>query len=239
MTMRKTLFGLVLAAFMAVSPLQARAGIPVIDVTAIANLIQQISYWQQQITAMSNQLSQLQQTYNSMTGGRGMENLLPMTNAQRNYLPPDYASLMGVVNGSSAGYSGLSSQVQSAMAANAVLSTTQLTAMTPEMRSIVEAGRRSAAMVSTLSQSAYQNTSQRFSALQGLISMIGAANDQKAIQDLQGRVAAEQTMLTNEQTKLQTLYQVAQAERWAQQQQIRERATADVGSVNSLGNVPY
>ena len=47
-------------------------------------------------------------------------------------------------------------------------------------------------------------------------------------------------MLTNEQNKLQALYQVAQAEQWAQQQRMREQViAADVGSVNSLARVPY
>lgn len=239
MSLRKSLFGLVLTAIMAIAPLQARAGIPVIDVTAIANLVQQVGYWQQQITAMSNQLNQLQQTYNSMTGGRGMESLMPITNQQRNYLPRDYTELMNVMNGASTTYAGLSSQVQSAMAANAVLSSTQLANMTPEMRQIVENGRRAAAMIGTMSQSAYQNTSQRFGALQGLMTAIGAAGDTKAILDLQGRIAAEQAMLTNEQSKLQQLFQVAQADQWAQQQRIRERAAADVGSVNGLGSVRY
>lgn len=239
MSLRKSLLGLVFGVVMVIAPMQARAGIPVIDVTAVANLIQQISYWQQQITAMSNQLNQLQQTYNSMTGGRGMEGLLNMTNPQRNYLPPDYTELMNVVNGASATYAGLSTQVQAAINANAVLSSAQVSGMTPEMRQIVENGRRLAAMIGALSKSAYQSTSQRFAALQTLINMIGAAGDTKAIQDLQGRVSAEQAMLTNEQTKLQMLYQVAQADQWANQQKIRERAAADVGSVSTLSTVSY
>lgn len=237
--MRKHLLYLMFTVAAMLAPLQARAGIPVIDVTAIAQLIQQISYWQQQITAMSNQLSQLQQTYQSMTGPRGMEGLLPMTNQQRNYLPPDYAELMSVVNGTSSGYAGLSGQVQAAMAANAVLTNGQMAALNPQMRQIVEQGRKSAAMVRTLTQAAYQNTSQRFGALQTLITAIGTAGDSKAIQDLQGRIASEQAMLTNEQTKLQMLYQVAQADQWQQQQRIRERSAADVGSVNTLSAVPY
>jgi type IV secretion system protein VirB5 len=107
------------------------------------------------------------------------------------------------------------------------------------MRQIIENGRRSAAMISSLSQSAYQNTSQRFAALQQLITMIGATGDMKAIQDLQGRISSEQAMLQNEQTKLQTLYQMAQADQWAQQQRIREQSATDVGSVNSLAPVSY
>lgn len=230
MSLRKTLLGLVITAVMAIAPTQARAGIPVIDVTAVANLIQQIGYWQQQITAMSNQLNQLRQTYSSMTGGRGMEGLMNMTNQQRNYLPPDYSEMMRVVNGSSGTYAGLASQVQSAMSANAVLSGAELGTLSPQQRQLVEGGRRAAAMLSSFTQSAYQNTSQRFAALQGLVNMIGAAGDTKAIQDLQGRINAEQTMLTNEQTKLQTLYQVAQAEQWAQQQRVREQVIQGHGS---------
>jgi type IV secretion system protein VirB5 len=152
-----------------------------------------------------------------------------VSNLARNYLPPDYAELLDTINGASATYAGLSSQIQAAMAANAVLSNAQLSVLSPEMRQIVENGRRAAAMINTTSQSAYQNTSQRFAALQQLISMIGAAGDSKAIQDLQGRINAEQAMLTNEQSKLQTLYQIAQADQWTRHQQVREQVISGHG----------
>jgi type IV secretion system protein VirB5 len=239
MSLRKVLQCLAMTACLGFLPLPARAGIPVIDGAAVANLIQQIMYWQQQITAMSNQLNQLRQSYGAITGGRGMEGLVPMSNPQRNYLPQDYAELMRVVDGTSSAYAGLSAQVKAAMDANSVLSTTQLGTMTTEMRQIVENGRRSAAMVSTLTQTAYQNTSQRFAALQSLINAIATAGDEKAILDLQGRVNTEQTMLTNEQTKLQMLYQIAQGQKWAEQQRIREKSTSDIGSINSLPSVAY
>jgi type IV secretion system protein VirB5 len=230
MSLRKSFTAIIVAATVGFMPVPAHAGIPVIDVTAIANLIQQILYWQQQITAMSNQLNQLRQTYSAMTGGRGMENLLPMTNAMRNYLPENYADLMAVANGSSTTYSGLASQVQAAVSANAILSSTDLSAMTPAMRQTVEDGRRAAAMLGTLNQAAYKNTSTRFGALQSLITMIGGANDVKAMADLQGRVASEQAMLNNEQTKLQTLQQVMLAEKYAQDQRVREQIVAGHGS---------
>jgi type IV secretion system protein VirB5 len=226
------------AALASAPPLQA-SGIPVVDVAAITQLIQQISYWQQQISAMASQLQQLQQTYASMTGGRGMEQLLPQTPDQRNYLPPDYAELMATVNGHSASYSGLAGQMQTALTANAVLSAAQMSALSPETRQLVEQGRRSAAMVSVMSQTAYRQTSQRFAALQQLISMIGYAHDQKAIQDLQARVNAEQAMLANEQSKLQALFHIAQAEQLQLQQRAREQSALGVGSVVSVTPVSY
>jgi type IV secretion system protein VirB5 len=51
---------------------------------------------------------------------------------------------------------------------------------------------------------------------------------------LQARIAAEQAMLVNEQTKLNVLYQATQAEELARKQRIREQALADIGSLRRL-----
>ena len=50
---------------------------------------------EQQLTTMQSQLQQAQQEYQSMTGDRGMENLLAGT--VRNYLPPDWQSLQAAI----------------------------------------------------------------------------------------------------------------------------------------------
>ncbi len=244
--MRKQLFAIFLAASALLVPLHARAGIPVIDVTAVANLIQQVMYWQQQISAMQKQFDQLkaskeqlQQTYSSMTGTRGMDQLLPMSNTDRNYLPQNYNDLMSVVNGSTSGYSGLSGQVQSIMDANNILSTTQMNALSPDLRQMVDKGRQASAMLNGLTRNAYEKTSGRFSALQQLIGAIGRTNDPKAIQELQARIQAEQNMLTNEQTTLQSLYQIAQSEEMTRRQRMREQTTSDIGDVRLLPAVNY
>ena len=244
--MHRHLLASFLAATALLAPLQAKAGIPVIDVTAIANLIQQVMYWQQQISAMQKQHDQLKdskdqltQTHSAMTGTRGMEQLLPTSDLARNYLPPSYGELTNTLNGSSASYAGLASQVQSIMKANSILSGTQMDTLSPELRQIVEQGRRSAAMLNGTTQNAYQSTSQRFSALQLLINSIATAQDPKAIQDLQARIQAEQNMLTNEQTKLQSLYQVAHSEELMRKQRAREQSASGIGSVRSLPTVDY
>ena len=51
--------------------------------------------------------------------------------------------------------------------------------------------------------------------------------------DLQARIGAETGMLQNEQTKLQSLYQVAQAQQWVNKQQDRESAMAAQGQFSS------
>lgn len=244
--MRRQLIGFILAVAAAAMPWQARAGIPVIDMAAVANLIQQLGAWQQQLSGMQRQYeqltqsnAQLQQTYSAMTGARGMEQLLPTADIARNYLPSSYGELMNTVNATSGGYAGLSGQIQSIMRANSILSSSQMSALSPEMRQVVEQGRQASAMFGAMSQGAYQNTSQRFSALQQLVDRIGTARDPKAIQDLQARIQAEQSMLTNEQTKLQGLYEMARSEELAQQQRIRERAISDVGTIRSISTVTY
>lgn len=204
-------------------------GIPVIDVAAISQLIQQIAYWQQQLAAMGQQLDQLHRTHNAMTGTRGMQDVLPMSEDERNYLPRDYAELVNTVRGISYSYAGLTGRMQAAMAANAVLSNAQLRTLTPEMRQLVENGRRSSAMLASATQVAYQQTSERFAALHEFINRIATAGDVKAIQDLQGRIHVEQVLLTNEQTKLQTLYHMAQADQLVQQQRVREQVIAGHG----------
>ena len=244
--MRSCLAALFLATAASLAPPHAKAGIPVIDVTAVANLIQQVMYWQQQISGMQKQYDQLKeskdqlaQTYSAMTGNRGMEQLLPTSDLARNYLPPSYGELMGTLNGSSASYAGLASQVQSIMKANSILSVTQMEALSPELRQIVEQGRQSAALLNGMTQNAYQSTSQRFSGLQLLIDRIASAQDPKAIQDLQARIQVEQNMLTNEQTKLQSLYQVAHSEELMRKQRAREQAASGIGSMRSLPAVDY
>ena len=59
---------------------------------------------------------------------------------------------------------------------------------------------------------ALTTTSQRFATLQQLINAIRRAGDQKAVLDLQARMAGESAMLQNEQSKLTTLFQLVEAE---------------------------
>jgi type IV secretion system protein VirB5 len=144
--------------------------------------------------------------------------------------------MIGVINNANATYSGLAAEVQAVMNANAVLSSAQMRALSPRQQQILVQGRKSAAMMQVMSQAAYQNTSQRFTAIQQLINAIGGARDTKAIQDLQGRIAAEQAMLQNEQTKLHVLFQSAQADQWAQQQRVREESLNAVGSYSTANH---
>lgn len=211
--------------------LQSAQAIPVVDAGAIAQLIKQISYWEQQIQGMTNQLTQLQSHYAAITGTRGMERLLSGT--VRNYLPPDWQALEDTLNGLRGGYGALASHLSAQVRTNSILTADQLARLSPQERDFLEANRRSAALMQVTSQQALQSSSQRFASLQQLIDAIPSATDEKAVLDLQARISVEQAMLQNEQTKLQMLNQSLEAEERARQQQARELAISNIGSLRT------
>jgi type IV secretion system protein VirB5 len=210
----------------------AHAQWAVVDVGAIAQLIQQVRLIEQELQTAQNELSQAQQAYQSMTGSRGMQNLLGGIN--RNYLPSNWTQVLSALNGSGGPYGSLSSNIQTSMSANAVLTSSKIAAMSPAEQSLLQTQRQNAALLQATSQQALATTSSRFTSLQQLISTIGTATDPKAILDLQARIAAEHAMLVNDQTKLQVLYQAIQAQASALEQRSREQSLNDIGSLRSL-----
>ena len=231
-TRRKAAVAVVVLAGLLAAP-AAQAQMAVVDVAAIRQLVSQVSYWRQQIAAMRSELTQLQQTHAALTGGRGMELLLPTATAERNYLPADWAEMRRVLDGRSAQYGALSGALSAAMQARAVLNDARLARLSEAERDSVLRARQSAAAAAVMAQRAYQNAGERFAALQGLVQAIGNATDAKAIADLEARIAAEEAMLGNERAKLATLAQAAQAEQWTQAVERREAAIAGHGEFES------
>jgi len=197
----------------------ANAQWAVVDVQAIAQLIQEVQTMQQQLQTAQAQLLQARQALQTMTGDRGMELLLAGT--PRNYLPSNWTQLTSASQGAGA-YSALALDVRSAISANAVLSPTQLSALSMADQQQVIAARQAVALRQALAEEALANASGRFAAIQSLIAAISTASDQKAILDLQTRVSAELGMLQNEQTKLQVLAQSSQAQDLVNAQRERE-----------------
>jgi type IV secretion system protein VirB5 len=201
----------------------------VVDVQAIAQLLQQVRMLGQQLATARDQLSQAQNEFQSMTGNRGMERLL--NGVARNYLPADWAGINDVLRGNNVNpnYDAVTRELQAAVRGLSVLSARQLAPLPQSMQNQVSAMRTSTALLQVLTRQALVTSSERFSALQQLIEAIRGATDQKAVLDLQARIGVEQGMLQNEQTKLQALYRAAEAERWANLQLEHEQAFAAQG----------
>lgn len=206
---------------------RAHAQFAVIDVGAIAQLVGQAQTLEQQLVTAQNQLAQATAEYASITGGRGMESLL--AGAPRNYLPMNWSDLQAVLNGGGGRYGMLSAGVAGSMQLNAVLSPQQLAALPADASLQAQSARSLTALAQNVAREALQTTSGRFDSLQQLIGTLPRATDQKAVLDLQARIAAENAMLQNEQTKLQTLDRVLRAQAQAEQEQIWERTIAGHG----------
>jgi type IV secretion system protein VirB5 len=222
---------MVASALLALSLASGRADamIPVIDVAAVTQLLQQMLSWEEQLRGMQQQLSQLQQTYAAMTGARGMQSVLAISPQARNYLPTDWAALQDVVAGTGSAYADLARAVRAQVAANAVLKPTEVTRFSADLQALLVAERLAVASGQTLNRAAFARTSDRFTSLQTLIDRIGAAPDAKAIAELQGRIGAEQAMVANEGLKLAALVQVGAAESDARALARREQVVANHG----------
>ena len=212
-------------------PLASQAQMAVIDTSSISQLVQQIQTMEKVLSNARSQLSQAQQALQSMSGTRGMQLLLP--GVVRNYLPTDWQQLTGTLTALSASYPSLAANVRNLVTGNAVLTPTALASLSPQGQQNIQSARTLTAMSQAMSRDALSNSASRFADLQRLIGAIGSATDQKGILDLQARITAEQGMLQNEQTKLQTLFQSLQAEDAALRQQTREQIIAAHGSFAS------
>jgi len=219
----------------------ASAGMPVIDAANLAQAIQEVLSWGQQLQGMERQYSQLlqsyrqlQSTYNSLTGARGMQNVLQISMASRNYLPVSYAQLTGVINGTSTAYPVLSSQVQTSIQSNAVLNTQRVGGLSPQAQQYLLQSRQAAATLSMLSQQSQANASGNFSNVQTLISALGTTADTKASADLNGRIQSEQVMTQTNQIKTDALYQSVQALQMQNAQLAREAAVLQQSAQSTL-----
>jgi type IV secretion system protein VirB5 len=186
----------------------ARAQWAVIDAPAIVQLIQEVQTMEEQLQTARSQLTQAQQALQTMTGNRGMQQLLSGT--VRNYLPSDWAQLPTM------------SGVPGNVSANAILTPQRLTQLPAGAQQWIQAMRQWTAVRQAVARQALTNAGNRFSAIQSLIAAIPAAADQKGILDLQARISAELGMLQNEQIKLQVLNQASDAQDAMLRQQARE-----------------
>ena len=197
-----------------------RAQFAVIDVASVAQLISQAQTLLQQLDAVRTQINQAQTLFQSMTGPRGMQQLV--NTETLNYLPTSLAELTSVEQGNPGAYANLAAAIDNAMAANAVLSPAQLSSLSPAEQSSINKERMAVALLQGVAQQALSDSSNRFTDIQTLISAIPNASDQKAVLELQAAISTETSILQGEQSKLQVLYQVANAQERGSRQTARE-----------------
>lgn len=193
-----------LSFFAAVLP--AHAQIPVTDVASLAQQIQQVASWGQQIQSMKDQLAQQQQLFSSMNGSRGLGQLLNNP-ALKSALPADWQNVYSSIQ--SGGYSGLTGSAKAIRDANAIYDCNAGAA-----NSVARCNREmnKTAQDKAFANDAYIASQRRLDNIQALMGQIDNATDTKQIQDLQVRMQAENAMIQNEQTKLMMFKMMADSE---------------------------
>ncbi len=112
-----------------------------------------------------------------MTGVRGMEQLLVGT--IRNYLPAKLAQVTAAAAGKRNNYAGAIVRSPNRIASNAVLSPQRLATLSPSDQQLIQGARQWNAMQQALAHEALANASNRFAAIQSLISAIGTTSGSK------------------------------------------------------------
>lgn len=197
-------------------------GIPVIDTASIADRqmqhVETILKWKTQYDQMTNQINQLKTTYDSMTGTRGMGQIFNNEDL-KSYLPSDWQEIYDAVK--EGGYEGLTGTAKDVYEANKIFD--MCASLTIEdQRLACEARAVKPSQDKGFALDAYEKAKNRLNQIDQLMTQIDATTDPKEIAELQGRIASEQAMIANEQTKLQLYAMVAKAEDRVQQQRKRE-----------------
>lgn len=197
---------------------QALAQIPVTDGAAIKTSVQQqvetMAKWKLQYDQMVNQIDQMKQEYQSITGVRGLGDVLNNP-ALRDYLPDDWQGVYDSVK--SGGYAGLSGRAGQVYNDNKIYDTC-VNHTNEQSRISCEAQAVKGAQDKAFALDAYDKAKERLGQIDALMQEINRTQDPKSIAELQGRIAAEQALIQNEQTKLQMYSMVASAEDRLQQQ---------------------
>ena len=212
----------------------AWAQIPVTDGAAIANSqaahVEAIAKYVEQIQQLKLQVEQLRQQYTALTGGRGLGAILNDPRL-REYLPEDWKQVYDAIR--SGGYEGLTGPAREIYEANRVYDT--CAGLVAEARQTCEAQAVKPAQDKAFALEAYHKAQARLSQIEALMQQINLTDDPKAIAELQGRIAAEQAVVQNEQTKLQMFALISQAEDRLQQQRRHEvymQEAAKTGGLN-------
>lgn len=195
----------------ALVPTQAAAQMAVFDSAAVANTATQITHMTNQLTQLKqtyqgvmDQLNQAKQQYASITGSRGLGDVF--NNPQlRKYLPSDYKKVYDLAQ--SGGYKGITGTLDTVLAAEKLSGT-----LAEQMAAIRGRQVRSAATNKIMVDDGFAGAEARLDQLEQLRQQISQTQDTKAIGELQARISVEQAAIAGEATKLQLMALLAKAE---------------------------
>ena len=229
-TSRSAIAAAALAALTFSSAPARAAGIPVIDVSNLAQTIQQVIH---DITAIQNQIMQIQQFQQQLSSLNGIRNLGQVLNNPllRNYIPAEAFTVINAVN--TAGYGGLNNTARALRDLNMVYNCMD---QVGDARTQCQATLAQPYQQKGLLQDAMKAAAGRLTQINGLMDQINATVDQKAVQEIQARIGAENALLAHEMSQLQMLQGMADSEERISRSRERERQYQMVGRTGRISD---
>lgn len=183
-------------------------GVPVFDATAAANFIQQLMNQQEELGLSQDQLSMLQNLVDSSTGNRGLGSV-NFDPALREYLPLEWQGVYDDV---------MSNPQASGILEGEVLEGT----IDQQQAHVVDRRRQAIAADKSIGMRGLEMARVRMNTIDALMQQIDSTQDQKAIEELQARIAIEQAGLQNDIIRLQLVQQLQVAETRLMDEQRRQ-----------------
>ena len=185
----------------------ANAGIPVIDVAAMVQAVQEVMQSIQQITNQIRQIEQLQSQVEAITGARNLGAILNNP-ALQNYIPADATNVLGNVQ--SGGYAGLTGTARTLRDAQMTYNCLNLAGDDSDPVSVV-------ALAMPYQQKAFMQDAMdasraRIAQIQSLMQQVSATPDAKAVGEIQARIEAENAMLQHQMTQINLARGMAEAD---------------------------
>lgn len=197
--------GFALAATIGLSQPAMAGGIPVIDVSNLTQQILQVQHMLNQIEQMKSQLETANKELDSMSGVRGLGNVIDSAyDTAVNVDPNQVLNDAGIRGSSDHGLTG-------------------------DVADLYDSGNENTATWLGQSQKSLEQAQERFSELTGLVAQVNNSPDQKDVLDLQARIDAEQVMLQNEMAKLSMLRSQAEANQAMHNQRVQQMRVASSG----------
>lgn len=216
--MKGILAGIAVAGCIVVPVRSYAIGDLVYDPAAVAQEIQTVRNLVTQVQVMRQQYQQLVMTYQSLTGGSAMTDLLNNPYLS-NMLPQSWRGVYSGVEGG--GFTGITGALNSVMSSNMLTGTTdQQFAQLQREQQMVPFDNMA------LSENAYDMEQQRLLTLQQEAQEAGTTQDAKRALDLQNEIAAQTNEINAERAKLDLMSQLEVGQQRiieAQQQQLGQQ----------------
>jgi type IV secretion system protein VirB5 len=192
-------------------------GIPVIDA---ANLVQTIQQVVNDITTINNQIQQIGQLRQHLASINGSRHLGTVFNSPtlHNYVPAEAFRVVNAVG--TLGYGGLTGTARALRDAGMVYNCMDLAG---GARTACQATLSEPYQHKGLLQDAMRAASGRLAQIEALMNQVDATMDQKAVQEIQARLGAENALLAHELSQVQMLQAMADSDERIARSRDRER----------------